>query len=87
MIALSNPSARQQKKTKTNLSISENYGQDVSPGIRGPKEEVSLYHICINRVHTKNCNHFSRTFQRPPTRNIISQIVQNAQSQLILIRL
>ena len=29
-----------------------------------------------NRVHTKNCNHFSRTFQGPPTRNIISQIAQ-----------
>ena len=31
------------------------------------------------RVHTKNCNHFSRTtldFQGQPTRNIISQIVQ-----------
>ena len=28
-----------------------------------------------NRVHTKNCNHFSRTFQGPPTRNIISQII------------
>ena len=28
------------------------------------------------RVHTKNCNHFQRTFQGPPTRNIISQIVQ-----------
>lgn len=50
MIALSNASARQQKtktKTKTTISISENYGQEVSPGIRGPKEEVSLYHICI----------------------------------------
>lgn len=48
MIALSNASARQQKtKTKTTISISENYGQEVSPGIRGPKEEVSLYDICI----------------------------------------
>ena len=28
-----------------------------------------------NRVHTKNCNHFSRTFQGQPTRNIISQII------------
>ena len=38
------------------------------------------------RVHTKNCNHFSRTFQGlsrttldfqgQPTRNIISQVVQ-----------
>ena len=27
------------------------------------------------RVHTKNCNHFLRAFQGPPTRNIISQIV------------
>ena len=27
-------------------------------------------------VHTKNCNHFSRTFQGPPARNTISQIVQ-----------
>ena len=29
-----------------------------------------------HRVHTKHCNHFSRTFQGPPTRNIISQILQ-----------
>ena len=40
-----------------------------------------LYHLCpcwYCRDCTKNCNHFSRTldFQGPPTRNIISQIVQ-----------
>ena len=29
-----------------------------------------------HRVHTKNCNHFLRTFQGPPTRNLISLIVQ-----------
>ena len=34
-------------------------------------EAVSKY-----GVHTKNCNHFSRTFQGPLTRNIISQTVQ-----------
>ena len=38
---------------------------------------VGLRRVWTNvRVHTKNCNHFSRTFQGLPTRNIISQIVQ-----------
>ena len=30
----------------------------------------------FNRVHTKKPNYFSRTFQGPPTRNIISHMVQ-----------
>ena len=30
----------------------------------------------FDKVHTKNCNHFSKTFQGPPARNIISKIVQ-----------
>ena len=50
MITLSNATTRQKNKNKTvsHISIfSENYGQEVSPGIRGPKEEVSLYYICI----------------------------------------
>ena len=38
------------------------------------------YPLCIlYRVHTKNCNHFWRTFQRPPTRNLISQIEQKCK--------
>ena len=41
---------------------------------------IFFYDVLIilreHRVHTKNCNHFSRAFQGPSTRNIISQIVQ-----------
>ena len=29
--------------------------------------------LFLNAVDTKNCNHFSRTFQGPPTKTIISQ--------------
>ena len=34
-----------------------------------------FYFVCLflNTVDTKNCNHFSRTFQGPPTKTIISQ--------------
>ena len=40
-----------------------------------------------NRVHTKNCNHFLRTFQGPPTRNVISQIIQKCTFSVNSIRI
>ena len=48
--------------------------------------QFELLEVSCSRVHTKNCNQFSRTFkdfsrttldfQEPPTRNVISQTVQ-----------
>ena len=35
--------------------------------------------VVLYRVHTKHFNDFSRTFQGPPTRNIISQNVQKCR--------
>ena len=44
--------------------------------LASPQKDLRGMSMSAGRVHTKNCNHFSRTFQGPPTRNIISQIVQ-----------
>ena len=87
MIALSNASARQQKK-KTNkpFNFRKLWAGCVSWNKGSQRRSFTLSHLhnvqrILNRVHAKNTffKHFSRAtldFQGPPIRNTISQIVQ-----------
>ena len=65
------------KKFHQGALISFNPCPSLSSVETDDRKQFQCLNKFFNRVHTKNPNYFSRTFQGPPTRNIIqSQIVQ-----------